>query len=78
MAMGEPAGGSNLGRKRTGWPGSAPAQDQGGVDLVGDGVGREDGLVLLGALEAEQVLQRPLAEDDPGSEDHPLTLRVEP
>ena len=67
-----------MGRKRTGWPGSAPVRSRPAWIRAGGGVGREDGLVLLGPLQAEQVLERPLAERHAGADDQPLPLGVEP
>ena len=64
MVMAVPAGGSNFGRKRTGWPGSAPVSNKPAWICRGLGLGGEDRLVLLGPLQAEQVLQGPLAKHD--------------
>src|SRR5262249_44494137 len=65
-------GGGRLGGGGGEAGGGAPGRGGGGEG------GREDRLVLLGPLEAEQVFERPLAEHDPGAKHQGPPLRVEP
>ena len=69
--MAGPAGASNLGSNLTGMAGLGAGQEEAGVDQAGRGLGRQDRLVLLGPLSAEEVLEDAVLERDPGPDDQP-------
>ena len=66
--------GLELGKELHGLTGLGPGQEENGMNLVRNGIGRQDRLVFLGSFRAHEMFEISIPQHDPGSEVHALFL----